>query len=381
MTLQVRRAGLNEYGTFLKILMAGEPGVGKTRIASTFPNVLYANAEGGMMSVVDRAPAFVDIRSSVDLNELRLNLELPAERREAVFGCPVDTVCIDTLDEMQRILIRERLDETKKESLAIQDYGWLGDQVRGIVRAFRNLELNVIFNVHLKSDKDEETGRTFIKAQLVGAMADELAGYMDMTLLLKVTQTTKAVNGQSQRVEQRFMQTSSDSNHTWIKDRSGKLPKPEFEIDLDNDYERIIGWIRAGDIAPSVELGLLQGNRSTPMVKAPPKVSVAVKKAAVAKAPAPTPAAAPPPPPSAPEASAVDEQQSLPEPEVMPEPVVEPKAETNGSTNGHVEPAGPVLCQVCGDAVDEDQADLSKIRFREILCRTDFVARKASKKS
>jgi hypothetical protein len=414
MPLQVKRAGADEFGKYLKVLMAGDQGSGKTRFASTFPDVLYANTEDGLMSVVDREVPHVDIRSAEEMNELRIALNQPSGKREAEFGCPVGTIVIDTLDEFQRILVRERLKETKKDGLVIQDYGWLGDQMRGMVRAFRNLPLNVIFNLHLKNDKDEESGKTYIKPQLVGAMADEIASYMDLVLLLKVTQTTKVIDGRGQRVELRMAQTSADANHTWIKDRSGRLPKPEFEVDLNTDYDRIIKWFGAGNVSPSVNLGVIGGGRSAAPAavaapKGPAKVTAAAKKAAGIKEAAPAAAkSAVPAPLLAPEAPAAADEGSDATPasssgevvveqplsvQAVVEPtsaVVEPVAEpvvvvaepevVAESAEPAPEPAVEVaVCSECGVEVDDDQRDFSLIRFRSVLCREHFIAKKAAR--
>src|SRR5262245_32956442 len=106
--LTIKRAGAAEYGQSVKMLLAGDAGVGKTRMSSTAPNVLYANVEGGLMSVADRHPAFIDINRSEDLVALRLALAQSPEMRSRVLGgVEVDTVCIDTIDNLQRMLVAE----------------------------------------------------------------------------------------------------------------------------------------------------------------------------------------------------------------------------------------------------------------------------------
>lgn len=43
--MKIRRTGADDYGKYVKALICGEPGSGKTLISSTFPNPLYASAE------------------------------------------------------------------------------------------------------------------------------------------------------------------------------------------------------------------------------------------------------------------------------------------------------------------------------------------------
>jgi hypothetical protein len=190
------------------------------------------------MSVTDRQPAVIDVSGSVELTELLRTLEQAPAVREKILGVPVDTVCIDTIDQLARILIEERLSDQRKETMAIQDWGWLGDQLRGIVRGFRNLPMHVIMNCHVKSQEDSDTGKVTYKPAIQGAMGDEIAGYVDLAVLLTARPRTVVKNGQNIRELARIMQTFPDAQHPWIKDRSGKLPM-EFTIDLDTDFKRL----------------------------------------------------------------------------------------------------------------------------------------------
>src|SRR5688500_18456344 len=116
MALIVKRAGAAEYGNFIKELVLGDPGAGKTRTASTWPDVIYANCEGGMMSVADRQPATVDVKSRQEMRELLNALDQPPSVREKILGLPTQTVCVDTFDEYAKILIRERLEAEHKDA-------------------------------------------------------------------------------------------------------------------------------------------------------------------------------------------------------------------------------------------------------------------------
>lgn len=242
MALLVKRAGANEYGTRMKLLLCGEPGAGKTRMSSTFPDVFIADAEGGLMSVADRQTAHISVESTEQLNELRRALSQPPAVRERQLGCPVQTICIDTLDWVQRLLVAERLADQKKDAMAIADWGWLGDQLRAFVRAYRNLDMHVVFTCHVRSVEDSESGATYVKPALQGAMQDEIAQYVDVAGLLRAYPTSKIVSGASQRVLTRVLQTSPDLRHPWLKDRSGKLPM-ELEVNLTNDFATIFSAI------------------------------------------------------------------------------------------------------------------------------------------
>lgn len=420
MTLTVKRAGADEYGTWIKMLVVADPGAGKTRTASTWPDVLYANCEGGMMSVADRSPACVDITAPDQVKELVGLLAQPPAVREQMLKIPVQTVVVDTLDEIARMLIKQRLEDERKESFAMADWGWLGDQLRNIVRAFRNLDMNVIINVHVKSQEDSETGRTYFKPAIQGAMSDELAAYVDLALLMVAKPTTTVVNGKNVRSITRYLQTYPDAQHPWVKDRSGKLPM-EFAVNFEDDYERIHKAIYANlpgasSVLSSVaeaapEAPAEAPKRTTGAAKATAKAAPAeptldtveeLKGIAEATAPEPTPEPTPEPEPvvgeGAEQPEPAPEPAAAPEPEAEPEPTPEPEAPAPDAEpepevtepvtpepEAVAEPATPdrapwQTCEGCGGEVEsKDQADLAFIRHKQHLCRKCFTEKKKAK--
>ena len=311
MSLQVKVTGAPEYGRFIKALICGQPGAGKTLISSTFPEVFYASAEGGLMSVASRNLPYIDIKQTDDLLALLEILKQKPEVRARMLGRPVSTIVIDTIDEIQKMLARERLQSTHQPQMQQKDWGWMGDQLRNIVRGFRNLEdLHVVFTCHLASKEEGDSGRMFIMPAIQGAMGGEIAGYVDLALLLRSETTVTMVDGESRRSTRRVLQAVPDSLHDWIKDRSGKLP-PEVEVNFIDDFDRIAKLIYG---APAAVAPLPDGEALEP-----------------------EPAQAPAAPAAEPEA-------------------VEPPAER-------------FACEDCGFVFeDEDQRDLSEALVRKVLC-------------
>lgn len=339
MNITVARTSDKEYGRYIKALFCGDPGAGKTLISSTFPNPLYASAEGGLMSVADRAVPFVKIEAIEQLQIIRANLSQPAEVRQTLFGMPVDSIIVDTIDEVARLLVRERLEANKKEQMAMADWGWLGDQLRAIIRSFRNLDMHVVFTCHLKSAEDSETGRIFFKPAIQGAVGDEIAGYVDLALLLKAQPMSRVVGNETERVLYRYLQTYPDPTHPWIKDRSGRLPQ-EFEVTFENDFDRMNHLIY-GEGEVEVEV-------ATPEVEEEPQAV---------------------PEESVPEPSHSDPQET--------ETPVEQNL-TDGVDDSPPVGEMPYTCADCGTGFDNpDQKDLSEFKIGRHLCAPCY--REASK--
>lgn len=344
----------------IKILVAGPPGSGKTRSASTWPDPLYADVEGRLLSVRDRDVHSIDIRSIADLDELRAALAQDPKVREKILGVPVQTIVIDTVDEVARLIIKERLRAEKRDQMQMTDWGYLADSLRALLRGYRNLDMNVVMNVHVRSESDSETGRTWEKPAIQGQVGDEIAAYVDEAVLLVARPTVDPKTGE--RVLVRHFQTFPDAAHTWVKDHSGTLPL-EFPINLNDDYKRLSARIFGAK--PAAQSAPPEAEDRTPApepVKPAAKVAASKpKKAGLESAPADT----------------------APAPESVPTRGTEPDllAELGGDApdrSPEDEASDVTRCADCGQPVtNQDQVDISLARWQVPLCRQDFASRKS----
>lgn len=400
----------------LKMLVAGAPGAGKSRFSSTFPNVVYLDAEGGLLSVRDRDWRRVPITSSAVFEDAIKALAQPPSVRTKTFEGPVSTVVIDTLDEVARIIQRDRLAAERRDTFTMQDWGFLGEELRRYCRALRNIEdLNVIFTVHLKSSEDSETGRVEYQPAIGGAFAGEIPAFVDIAGLL----TARAVRDQKtgEKVMTRSLQVFPDPQYPWLKDRLGALGM-EFEVNLDDDYDRLVDtiWPNLGlerdqainEIAriaadldanpPASEQEAEPVEEAKPVAKKAASKKAASKKAAAKKEEAPVedptpqadevepePEATPEPEPepivATPdveeqiEAEPTPEPEEVSEPEPDPEPDPEPEAEEVEKAEEEDAPHG--ACTECGKPIEsQDYAELSRLKYKEPLCRQHFADRK-----
>lgn len=384
--LEIKRTGSEEYGKSTKVLICGDAGAGKTLISSTWPNPVYASAEGGLMSIADRDIPYTEIRKSEDLLRLKNALDQPAEVREEMLGFPVQTVVVDTIDEIQRILMKERLDSQRREGLQMQDWGWLNEQMQAIVRGFRNLDLHVIFTCHLKESTDQESGRVSYRPGLSGAIADSIPSYVDLALRLDVSTVTDVTDDGVEKRQVRSLISTPDHAHSWIKDRSGKLPE-RLDVNFEDDYDRIaeliFGNVKLQDtqvleIDDSATAPAAQPEAAPAPAKKAPAKKAPAKKAPAKKAPAKAKAA---PVASAgsvetPTVATADDDKDA---EKSTEDDSEKSAKPRNKLPDDVTPVAGghdtnIFCVTCGNEVEsEDQAELSRIRFRKILCKTCFA--------
>lgn len=238
MTIKIRRTGAGSYGKYIKALICGHPGSGKTLLASTFKNPIYANAEAGLMSIADRGIPYADIRSIDDLWQIKNCLDQEPSIRETIMSVPIDTIVIDTLDEIQKILKAERLAATGNPAMQQQDWGWILEQMRTLIRSIRNMPINAVFLCHLKEVQDQTTGRTYYKPDLEGAIADGIAQYFDLSMVIESQTGTVTTDKKVEKIETRRLITKPSQKYSFLKDRSGKLPE-YIDINFEDDYDKI----------------------------------------------------------------------------------------------------------------------------------------------
>ena len=99
--------------------------------------------------------------------------------------------------------------------MGLLEWGKNGTQTRDLVRAFRDLPINVIFTA-LPIVESDELNNTHIRPSLSGKLSYEVSGFMDIVLYMNM----KNISG----TPTRLVRSSSTPNIT-AKDRSNLLPK------------------------------------------------------------------------------------------------------------------------------------------------------------
>jgi hypothetical protein len=220
--LKVSKPAAEDY---INMLVYGEAGVGKTRLAGSaclvpaMSPVLVLDFEGGTLSLAS---------DYGDVDVVRMS---SWEKLDRLYGSlydknPYRTLVVDSLSEVQRFSMQEiMLAVVKKDSerdpdiASLREWGKNGEQVRRLVRAFRDLPCNTIFTALMTEDRDERSGTTKTRPKLPGQLKSEVSGYVDIVMYMY-----KKEVGNVREREIKTLCLTQGTERQVAKDRSGKLP-------------------------------------------------------------------------------------------------------------------------------------------------------------
>ena len=198
--------------TNINILIYGESGTGKTRLASTFPNAIFADIDKGMSSVTE----------PVDVAEIEEFSQLEDLYQFLAYGSHTyETVVIDTLNEMQRIAMHATVEEfpgirRSYDNLpSMSDYGKMLHDFQEMVLKFFYLPMKLVLLAQVIS---RQFDTDVLQPQLVGKnSARDVCRKMDVIGYIYKSD-------KEDETGKKFAEIAFDATNYVTKDRSFKLP-------------------------------------------------------------------------------------------------------------------------------------------------------------
>ena len=121
----------------VKAVVYWASGTGKTVFGWTAPKPIFASAEGGLLSIADKEPAFVEIKSLNDLKSLLQYLQ--KEKHD------FETVVIDSITEINDI-IKSDIEKKTWKSMQLQDWGHCQRRSREFSEGFATYRFTFVFH-------------------------------------------------------------------------------------------------------------------------------------------------------------------------------------------------------------------------------------------
>ena len=220
----------------VKMVVYGQIGVGKTRLATTAPKPLVLSAESGLLSLQGCDVPFIHISSPEELLQALewLKTSPDAERFE--------TIILDSISEMSYQIKKQieneqkaKVDKEKKKDTVNnwQLYADIGSWTVDTMVLFRDLPKHVVLLGQEQRKTLGEGAGQVISIQLEGNKATERLPYLyDIVVNMRFADEVG-------KTGDRYFQTASD-NIRVAKDRSGRL-EPIEPADIGYVFNKILG--------------------------------------------------------------------------------------------------------------------------------------------
>lgn len=174
-------------GAFIKAIIYGRPGVGKTSLACQADNPILIDIDRGSKSLKTMGLGHVPVVRPETVADIE-GIFWEAKANPAYYA----TYIVDTVSALQRFHLDELIDKAvlggkRSEIVNTQpDYNESTNVIRRIAMQFRELPCNLILIAQAAEDKDEASGsivtRPALTPKLAGTLDEmvDLVGYLDL---------------------------------------------------------------------------------------------------------------------------------------------------------------------------------------------------------
>lgn len=193
----------DEKTTFIKVLVHGPAGAGKTRLAATVEKPLIISAESGLLSLRDYTLPVWKVE----------NLEGMRGAYEEAKKDDYKWIVLDSISEIAEVCLAE---EKKNNKDARKAYGEMQDVMTALIRSFRDLPKHVYMSAKQEKIKDEVSGAILFGPSAPGQKIPQAMPYFfDLVFALHNWKNEEGII-------ERALQTQRDTQYE-AKDRSGRL--------------------------------------------------------------------------------------------------------------------------------------------------------------
>jgi len=226
--MAIRLTTTKESSKYVKCLVIGRSGVGKTKLCSTAPSPVIISAEKGLLSLQDFNIPVIEVSNHKDFEDA-YNFIKDDPRAQGF-----KTVCVDSISDIAESCLawfkENPVDGNTHPQAA---YGHMADAIIPLIKKFRDLDnKHVYFTAKLKRMTDQYSGiDTFMPSAPGQIIGPSLPYLFDFMFPMRIGETEN-------KVKYRYLQTQPDIQFE-AKDRSGRLNDIE-KPDLSHIFQKAL---------------------------------------------------------------------------------------------------------------------------------------------
>jgi hypothetical protein len=243
---------------FIKLLLYGLPGAGKTYLAGQAANieamspVLYLVPDAAELDTLRHVAPQVTAMEIYTWSQMEKVLEEASRlaHTPSSGGFPFKTVVVDTGTEAQKLHMKDIMFELDKNGRpgggevnidvpSVREWGASISAMRRMIRGFRDLPANFIMCCHQQQERDNK-GLTWTYPDLPGKLSNQAAGMFSNVMYLYVKQDT-ATEGKSKIItgEKHCLLTGLAEGYV-AKSRTGTFERVLVDATLEDIYYGIV---------------------------------------------------------------------------------------------------------------------------------------------
>jgi len=187
---------LKPENAYLRVLLLGQPGTGKSTMASTFPKPYFFDFDNKMLGLAGVPDIQYDVFS--DEGDVPKAWNTFIDKFRGLLATPGDrqTIVLDSFTTLQEIGLNEvqRVNNTYGKPVTLKEWGILSGMLNDILYMLKGVKnLHVVVTAHEEIVRDDERGMTYIMPVAMGKISATLPAFFHEVYRCRTRRTSHGV--------------------------------------------------------------------------------------------------------------------------------------------------------------------------------------------